>query len=699
MKFKIPTFLSISIGTLLLVGFGLPLNNYFKVKEIVLMQSLMEGLNHLHYHPKEVNDDFSQKVYDLYLDRIDGNRRFLTQNDIKQLEPFRLKLDDEIKNSSYEFFDLAYLLLETGTDRAAKIYPELLEKPFDFSNNENIELDGEKKGFPKDVDEQVEFWRKSLKYDVLSRVTNSLEEQEQETEPKAEKKSFETLEVEAREAVKKIYDSYFKRIGKLKREKHLETYLNAITNIYDPHTGYFSPIEKENFDIGMSGKLEGIGARLTIEDELTKVSSIVPGGPSWKQGELKANDYILEVGQGNEEPVDVKGWILDDVVKLIRGKKGTKVKLTVKKPDGTKKIIPIIRDLVILEEGYAKSSIIKHDELGDKVGYIYLPRFYADFSNSGGRNCHVDIKKEIEKLQGEGVEGIILDLRNNGGGSLRDVVKMSGLFIEEGPIVQVSTRGYKPRILADVDANVQYKDPLIVLVNSFSASASEILAAALQDYGRAVIVGSTTFGKGTVQRFIDLDEIVKGNKDVKPLGAVKMTIQKFYRVNGGATQLKGVTPDIILPDNYQYIEVGEREREYPMEWTEIEATRYAQNAYKVENLEKLKKASAKRVKDNKTFKLIDENAQLYKKQRDNSDYPLELEAYKTEMELLEKETARFDNLMKDKIEGLSVMNIPVDMEFIQADSSRIARNDVWIGDLKKDVYLEEALHIMHDMMK
>ncbi|MFT5765227.1 MAG: carboxyl-terminal processing protease [Saprospiraceae bacterium] len=424
---------------------------------------------------------------------------------------------------------------------------------------------------------------------------------------------------------------------------------------------------------------------------------MVPGGPAWKQKDLEPSDLITAVAQGDEEAESVSGFRIDDVVKLIRGKKGTKVRLTVKKVDGSIAVISIIRDLVVTDESYAKSVILDFPGKAENVGYIKLPRFYADFNRRGGRSCSEDVAKEVEKLKAQNVSGIILDLRDNGGGSLRDVVKMSGLFIEDGPIVQVKGRDRDPEVLEDHDSSVQYDGKLIVMVNEFSASASEILAAALQDYGRAVIVGSkSTFGKGTVQRFIDLDQAIRGYNDIKPLGNIKLTIQKFYRVNGGSTQLKGVESDIVLPDRYQFIEVGERDQDYPMDWSKIEPVDYAQSVTSLNGLEHWKAASAERVKKDKTFQLILENAKRLKTQREDTDYDLNLEAYTTEMEMLEKEAEKYTDMLKE-IEGLEVKNMETDLSIINEEESRQARNEEWIKTIKKDIYINEVLSILKDM--
>ncbi|HKK80218.1 MAG TPA: S41 family peptidase, partial [Phaeodactylibacter sp.] len=527
-------------------------------KEAVLMKTVLSGFDQLHYQPKEIDDTFSEQVFDFYLDQIDAGRRFLTQEDIAELEPYRKQIDDQAEAGQFQFFNRSVELLDASLDKTQGYYRELLQQPFDYEKEETIELDGEKRPFPANDAELKDFWRKYLKYETVERIVSKTK-RENKKEEDEERLNDEEIEKEAREDVLEFLDDWYDRMGKLKREDRLSVYLNTFTHIFDPHSEYYKPIDKENFNIRFSGRLEGIGASLRTEGDYTKVVRVVVGGPAWKQKELEENDVILKVTQeGEEEGKDITGMTINDVVQLIRGDKGTEVTLTVKKIDGTVKDITITRDVVILEEQFAKSLILDGKE-GDRVGYILLPSFYADFQNNDGRFCSKDVAAEIEKLKAQNVDGIILDLRYNGGGSLRDVVKMTGLFIEKGPVVQVKARGRDPEVLRDVDSRVQYDGQLIVMVNSYSASASEILAAALQDYDRALIVGSpSTYGKGTVQRFINLDRTIRGFSEVKPLGELKLTTQKFYRIDGGSTQLRGVTPDIVLPDNFYYIKTGER---------------------------------------------------------------------------------------------------------------------------------------------
>jgi carboxyl-terminal processing protease len=586
-----------------------------------------------------------------------------------------------------------------------------LAKPFDYNKNESIELDGEKRGYSKNDTELKEHWRKMLKYEVLSKITSKLEEQEKDNSkdrvdatkkddktvvPK-EKKTFDQIEIDSRKDVLKTFDDWYKRLNKAKRMDQLSDYLNCITNIYDPHTGYFEPKDKQKFDTEMSGRFEGIGARLQQENDYIKVSEIIPGGPAYRQKELEAKDLIMKVAQKDGEPVDIAGMDMDDVVSMIKGKKGTEVRLTVKKVDGTMKVVTIIRDEVVVDEGFAKSLILNTKSNGEKIGYIKLPRFYADFENPNGRTCSQDVATEIGKLDKENVQGIILDLRWNGGGSLRDVIDMSGMFVDKGPMVQVKGRSNKVEVYDDTEAGVLWDKPIIILVNQGSASASEIIAAALQDYGRAVIVGAKgTYGKGTVQRFVDLDKLV-GNTDVKPLGQVKLTIQKFYRINGGSTQLRGVTPDIILPDAYNYIEVGEKENEYPMEWNEVAAAKY-EKTNSIKDMAALRNKSEARVKRDATFVLLEENAKRLKKQKDDTKYPIGMKEYREYVAKKKDENKKYEDMFKP-IDDISSINLDSDLYEIKADSSHIGRNDDFIKGTKKDIQLYETMNIMHDLIK
>jgi carboxyl-terminal processing protease len=681
---------------LISLGFYLKSNDQ---KEEIVLRAILENLKNYHFEPKMVNDDLSKMAFDNYLDFIDGNKRFLTKTEIDQLSVYLTELDDQALSGKYDFFNKSVELIESQIDVCQGIYREILDKPFDFTEEESVDL-SEDIAYAANVEELKERWHGYLKYNVMTRLATAMKVQESklEKDPDANQKTLAEMEKDARKAVLKNHDDWFNRLKRLDRKDRLTAYINAFTTLFDPHTQYFPPADKDNFDIRMSGQLEGIGAQLQEKDGYIKVTKIIPGSPSALQGELKANDLILKVAQGDGEPVDIVNARIDDAVKLIRGKKGTEVRLTVQKPDGTVVVIPIIRDVVVLEETYAK-SVLLNDGDGVKIGYTYLPSFYADFKRNGGRSCSEDIKNELGKLEKNGAQALILDLRNNGGGSLMDVVEMAGYFIDKGPVVQVKSRRNDPEILRDKKRGTEWDKPVIIMVNEFSASASEILAAALQDYKRALIVGShTTHGKGTVQRFIDLNRTLRQQDGLPQLGSLKLTMQKFYRINGGTTQLQGVTPDIIWPDNYRYIETGEKEQEYALQVTQISAAEYEPVDDYDKCIKKARKASEKRVSGQEIFEKIDENAQRWKMQRDKDVFTLNLDEYIAEKKKNEEVSAEYSALFKP-FEDLSIQTMPEDQVNIQSDSTKIKLNSKWHERLKKDVYLYETLQIAEDMVK
>ncbi len=665
----------------------------------VLLDLIMQGVSAQHFNTIKVDDQFSEKVFDLYVKRIDYNKRFLTSSDVVKLNGFKTQIDDQVNTKSYEFFDVSLKILLDRINESQSYYQEILEEPFDFEKNETIQLDAEKLDFASDKMELKARWYKSLKYQVMTRIANmeDIQTSAEEKDTTVEEMTFVEMEEKARGKVLKSHNDWYHRMEKLDRDDRLAVYINAIMNAIDPHTAYFPPKDKENFDIAMSGRLEGIGATLQQRNEYIKVQRIVPGSACWKQGELEAGDLILKVAQGADDPVDVVDMRLDEAVKLIRGKKGTEVRLTAKKLDGEVKVIPIIRDVVILDETYAKSALINNSASSANIGYIKLPKFYADFNKKDGRSCSKDVAIEVEKLKTENVGGIILDLRNNGGGSLQDVVDMVGLFIEDGPVVQVKGRVAAPYILSDKDSRVQYDGPLVVMVNSFSASASEILAAAIQDYDRGIIIGSnSTYGKGTVQRFFNLDQFVGSSLDhLKPLGSVKMTTQKFFRVNGGATQLEGVEPDIVLPDNYKYMDIGEKELEYPMSWSEIASVTYDPWAALTNEVRSVKQSST-RVKSNATFQLVEQNAKRMKQQQDESVKPLNYTQFHKEKKNRKAEAKKYEDIKKE-IEGFSVTALEEMPMVSKEDSSRNERIKAWHENVVKDAYLNEAMNVIRDL--
>ncbi|MGZ8551529.1 MAG: carboxy terminal-processing peptidase, partial [Chitinophagaceae bacterium] len=569
-------------------------------------------------------------------------------------------------------------------------------KPFDFTIDEEVLLDGDKLEYAGSAAAVKERWRKKVKFLTLERYADLLDIREKNKGKEGfVVKTDAELEKDAREKVKKIIDRLFERFRfKFSDDDKFNVFVNAITNTMDPHTEFFPPVDKRYFDEEMSGRFFGIGAQLQYDEGNIKISSIVAGTPAWKSGELKPGDIIQKVGQGKEEPVDLTGFLVTDAVKLIRGKKGTPVALTLKKADGSLKIVTLIRDEIVQDETFARSAVVK--SANSKIGYIFLPEFYADFENANGNRSYIDVQKEVVKLKEQQVDGIVIDLRNNGGGSLYDVVQMAGLFIEEGPIVQVKDRENKPSVLRDKDKSVLYTGPLAVMVNEFSASASEIFAAAIQDYGRGVVIGSTTtYGKGTVQRNIGLDPETGFSMSNSELGTVKLTLQKFYRINGGSTQLRGVTSDIVLPDQLENLKVREKDNPDALPWDEINKSPYsAWNAgYDLKTIQQL---SSRRLENDPTFKLIKENTE-WLAQQNNKQYSLQLDKYRKEQKQIRATFAQNDALMKLKTE-INVAALPDEVNKWADDKVKQERFNQWLKNLRKDIYLDQAVKVVNDII-
>jgi len=646
-----------------------------------------------HYQPKAIDDKFSKEVFDKFLKNLDSEKKFFLKSDIENLKPLSTHIDNELMGEPLDCFNAINDLIKKRVAEAAALYPEILAKPFDFSKEEKVTLDPDKVDYPADEAARKEAWRKVLKYRTLEKYSELVEARDkQDKKDTAKAKTDAQLEADARAKVKQVYDRYFDRLKNRQDDnERFSTFVNSITATMDPHTDFFPPDEKRAFEEQMAGKFFGIGAQLREEDGKIKIVSIVTGSPSWKEGNLKANDVILKVAQGDKEPLDITGYAVEDAVKVIRGEKGTVVKLTVKSVDGTIKDVSIVRDEIVLDETFAKSAIIGGQH---KIGYIYLPEFYADFQDRNGARCSEDVAKEITKLKAENVEGIILDLRFNGGGSLQDVVQMAGLFIPNGPIVQVKSRSGEPVVLSDRDKSVQYGGPLAIMVNEYSASASEIMAAAMQDYKRAVIIGSnSTYGKGTVQRMFSLDEFYS-NKELGPLGAIKLTQQKFYRANGGSTQLKGVNSDIVLPD--PYYEVAERKDKDALNWDEIPKANYTPWVDPVP-VAALKANSEKRLAGNEAFRTMNENIATLKKMDAQESYSLNYQTYKTEQKNNANALKRYDSV-NDKVKDLEISSLKVDLDKIGNDTSKLARNKDWLKFRQKDIYLDEAVNVMNDLI-
>ncbi|ANQ48629.1 carboxy terminal-processing peptidase [Flammeovirga yaeyamensis] len=671
-------------------------------KNIIKKELIFTALDRIHYNTIDVNDEFSENAFNQYLKILDPNKRYFLKADINKFNKSKDKLDDEIKTGvNTDLYELSVRIFDERRQEVEKMTEEILAKPFDFTKKETILFDSDEMKFPKNDKERYDRWRKTLKYAALLRMNSKLKAEEAKKKTAEEKgeeftpTSYEDMEKDVREKVLANYKDVFDYMRKQDEDDHYANYLNSMISIYGPHTEYFAPEKKEQFDTEISGHFEGIGARLQQTGGEVKVVSIIAGSASWKQGDLEANDIILKVAQGEEEPVDIGGMSLKNSIKLIKGPKGTEVRLTVRKADGRITVIPIIRDVVIIEESYAKSAVIIDENSGKKIGLIDLPSFYVDFNDRNGRNCGNDIKQEIIKLKNQGVDGIVFDLRNNGGGSLGDAVQIVGHFVGKSPVVQVKSKGAGQKTLKPEDNNILYDGPLVVMINRMSASASEIVSAALQDHGRAVVLGSRSFGKGTVQRFIDLDRMTR-SEELKPLGSLKLTIQKFYRINGEATQVDGVTPDILLPDTYGYLKVGEEDLPFVLPHDSIEKAKYNMWAEQLP-LADLNAKSKERVANDKVFKIIEDNALRLKRQEEKKYFTLNLDEFRAEQEKLDEESKKLREA-ETVHEEFDITVMKDHYPTSKPDSVIQQSEDKWKEVIKKDAYIKEATMIISDMM-
>ncbi len=701
-------------------------------KDKLLIQLITYVLEQGHFNPKEINDDFSENVFKDYLDQLDPFKRYFYESDIKEFRVYQDKLDDQIRSYDITFFNLTHERLLQRLEESKELYKEVLSEPFNFDIKEEFSTDYQNLKYVTSKKEMKNRWRQQLKFSTIANYDDLISQQEnsftdtqhaqsarnleydhineelndqpidnrnkkdnnEKKEKSVEKKSSVELEKEARESTLKSLDELYDFIDDRQRKDWFSVYINAIVEEFDPHTFYFAPEEKDRFDVAMSGNFEGIGARLQKKMDVITINEIISGGPAWRQNELEVGDQILKVKQDDDTPpVNVVGMRLDDAVKLIKGPKGTNVILTVKKVNGTIDDLKITRDIVELEETYAKSStVIKDDKT---FGVINLPKFYVDFEDYNKRNAASDLKLEIERLKEQGVEGLVLDLRNNGGGSLQTVVDMGGLFIKDGPIVQVKTAGEEKDVLADKDRSIAWDGPLVILVNELSASASEILAAAMQDYKRAIVIGSKqTYGKGTVQNVLDLNRMVRNNTN-GDMGALKFTTQKFYRINGGSTQLEGVKSDVVVPDRYSYIDLGEKDQQNPLPWDKIDAVPYTLFENYFDYDETIKK-SKERMANNEQLQLIDQNAQWVKKIRDKESYSLNYDDYRAQIKLNEEEAKHFERLSDYKT-NLTFTSLPYENKLMSADSILKEKRERWHKSLSQDVYIEEALNVLNDL--
>lgn len=660
------------------------------------MQLVTYLLEQGHFQPKDINDDFSEGVYTSFLTQIDQFKNYFYQSDIDDFQRFETQLDDQILKHDVSFFNLVYERLLKRIEASKGFYSKVLEQPFDFDIEEVYSTDYENSSYANSKSELLDKWRKQLKFYTISNYHDLIESENKlkEEDPEYVSKSLDSLQSEARASILKTMTENSSVYDDLRRDDWMSMYINAIAEEFDPHTFYFAPNDKDNFDAQMSGKYEGIGARLQKRMDEISITELISGGSAWRQNKLEVGDIIMKVRQEEEiEAVNVVGMRLSDAVKLIKGPKGTNVILTLKKVDGTIEDLSIPRDEIELEETYAKSTIVKKE--GTTFGVINLPKFYIDFEDYNSRNAAGDVKKEIERLKAEGMEGLVLDLRNNGGGSLKTVVEMGGLFIDEGPIVQVRSTGEDKEVLKDTDRGIEWAGPLVILVNELSASASEILAAAMQDYKRAIVIGSKqTYGKGTVQNIVDLNRMIRSNTN-GDMGAFKFTTQKYYRINGGSTQLEGVKSDVVVPDRYSYIDIGEKDQDNPLAWDEIAPANY--NVWESTFDYKTTIQNSKdRMSNSDEIKLIDDNARWIKTIRDETSFQLNFEKYSQNLEMKESESKRFD-VLSDYQTDLTFESLPYELPIMEQDSVFKINRTRWHENLSKDIYMEEAVNVLNDL--
>lgn len=666
-----------------------------------LLSTVGALLEQQHYSPKKIDDDFSKKIFNAYLDQLDGDKSIFIASDVNGLKKYEKSIDDEIHGSGIQFQPAVSAIYEKRIAETMIFYKDILSKPFDYTVNESVQLDGDKLSYTNSDAERKDRWRKKLKYYALERFVDLQEEREKNKG----KDSFkvlpdDSLELNARTSVLKMMDRTFNRIKTtFTEDQRFNAFINVITNSMDPHTDYYPPVEKRAFDERMSNQFYGIGAQLQQDDNGIKIASVVTGGPAWKSGAIVAGDIIIKVAQGSTEPVDVSGYGTEDAVKLIRGDKGTEVRITFKKQDGTTKTVALIREKIEQDEGLARSAVIMQG--AEKIGYIALPDFYANFEDKNGFKCSEDVATEVKKLKAEKVKGIVIDLRNNGGGSLLEVVKMVGLFIKTGPVVQVKERDGRvdQQTWRDNDESVLYDGPLTVMVNELSASASEIFAAAIQDYKRGIVIGSSsTYGKGTVQRPIPFGRPIDFYSTRTEFGAVSLTFQKFYRVNGGSTQLKGVVPDIIMPDTYEYLKIREKDNPNSLPWDAIPQTKYqAWDGVEANKLDAIIKNQQARILSDENLILLQNNLKWLTQNGENP-INLQIDQFKQMQKQVTSTVTQNNNLLKLKSDlNVQAMEADNDKFYNNPDKNKGIRYQEWLKLLKQDLQIDAGIKIIKEL--
>ena len=670
-----------------------------ELRQRKLLSTIGQLLESEHYSPRNIDDAFSKEVFNAYLKALDPEKNTFLQTDLDGLTKYSKTIDDEIHGATISFQPAVSRIYEIRIKETQALFNQIMDKPFDFSKDDSVLLNTDKLGYPKDEVERAKRWEMLLKYRTIERYASLIDEREKnKRKEKFVIKNDSTLEAESRAYIKKSYKKRLESFEKtFTKEKRFELFLNAITGLMDPHTDYLAPIEKRSFTEQMSGVIYGIGAQLTQDDFGIRIASIQPGGPAWKSGQIVVNDVIVKIAQGADEPVDVSGYETTDAVKLIRGNLGTEVRLTFRKPDGTFKVVSLIREKIVLDEGYARSVVIQNGE--DKYGYILLPDFYADFEREEGHRCSEDVAAEIKKLKAENVKGIIIDVRFNGGGSLYEVVQMAGLFIDKGPVVQIRNKEGRAQTLYDETPGILYDGPLVVMANEFSASASEIFAGAMQDYKRGIVVGSSsTYGKGTVQRNVAFGKPLDSLGIQTEYGSVKLTFQKFYRISGSSTQKKGVVPDVILPDEYEYLKYREKDNESALSWDEMERARYnvwPNNA----QLSQVVQVTNSKLQNDTALNKFKQNLLWVSSQIETPVY-LKLDKYQAFKKRIQEVSKQNEQALKLKTPmKLAPIKVDYNKFYNNPDKSKQDRYQAWIKDLAKDFQVNESSKILAALNK
>jgi carboxyl-terminal processing protease len=687
-------------------------------REGVLAEMTTVLLSDKHLLRRKLDDAVSKQSFPTYIEHLDGGKLLLLEEHVNALSKYADRMDDELREKNLVLARKGAALIASRRKVAARLVGELTAKPFDFNVPEEAETDAKKLAFCKTEGELRDRWRRMLKLQALERMhqmeqlleakNKPADKAAAEIDPAAEKTlgaiptTSQGREEKARKEIATRYETRFVRLAAMDPLEPAELFLNAIAATYDPHTQYLAPAEKENFDIAISGTLEGIGAVLREQDHYIVVQELVPGGASWQQGKLEAGDLIIAVAQEGKPAVDVTDMPIDKVVKMIRGPKGTVVTLTVKKPEGNIATISIRRDVIKVEATYARGATLDLGPKDEPMGYVYLPGFYGDIGNGGKprpgeRNATTDVRALLVEFQKRKLGGVIIDLRGNGGGLLSHARDISGLFIPRGPVVQTRDSSGKIGVLADPDPTVAFTGQVVVMVDRFSASAAEILAAALQDYGRAVIVGTgATHGKGTVQAVVELDRLLESpGKD--SLGVFKLTIEQYFRVTGSSVQWKGVSPDILLPDPASFVESGERALPHSIPWTSVNALPFTRvnHGWQVNDLAL---ASKRRITGNALFDKIDVFSKLVKARRDDTRESLDYKTYTAERKRDKEQSDAADPKLKDQ-KPLFELSVVTDASTAAAPQDKKVREklDSWKDELARDPWVAESLHVLADM--